>query len=229
MPQNLIVLLGGGHAAGKATTAELIRKEIEKLPFYSVSSLHIEVVSMLEYEDHSINSKGSATTEDNPSKYNFKPARFDFDALKTRLENKLKSRDEVQKLVIVHGLYALYNKEICNLSHMKVYIDSDADTRLIRWIRRDVLAKLGGKLEDVIWHYLNGARQEMTDYIFPTKERADVIMPRGAEANGVSLIVDGLLPHIGYGKFLESAMSRRLRPFQNERFDSQKGNYYELN
>lgn len=230
MQTNILVLIGGGHASGKSTTAEYIRKEVENLPFYSTSSLHIEVLNMMTYEDTNRLIEGHTSTEDKPVNQKFKPTRFDFDTLKRDLESKLKCQDEdVQKLILVHGLYALYNKDICKLSQMKVYIDSDADTRLIRWIRRDVLMEQSGKLEDVIGLYLNGAKQEMTDYIFHTKERADVIMPRGAEKNGVSLIVDGLLPHIGFGKFLEHTLSSNLRPYRNERFDNQKGNFYELN
>lgn len=230
MKTNIIVLIGGGHAAGKKTTAEYIKKEVEDLPFYSTSSLNIEVLNMSCYEVANLSSKGTGSTEDKPINQKFKPTRFGFDALESDLRLKLICKEgDIQKLIIVHGLYALYNKDICKLSQMKVYIDSDADTRLIRWINKDVYLEKSGKLEDVIGLYLNGAKQEMADYIVHTKERADVIMPRGAERNGVSLIVDGLLPHIGFGKFLEHTLSSNLRPYQNERFDNQKGNYYELN
>lgn len=227
MQKNVIVLIGGGHAAGKATTAELIRQEVQKLPFYSALSLQIEVVNMLDYH---VQENSGNTSDEKISPNKFKPTLFDFTALIKDLKSMLLCLEhEVQKLVIVHGLYALYNKEVCDMSHMRVYIDSDADTRLIRWIRRDVLLDSKCKLEDVIGLYLNGAKQEMTNYIIPTKERADVIMPRGAESNGVSLIVDGLLPYVGFGKFLEHSLSSGLRPFQNERFDNEKGNFYELN
>lgn len=227
MPKNLVVLIGGGHVAGKATTAKLIRQEVEKLPFYSSLSLQIEVVNMINYQVTDINT--GITPDDKLHSNKFRPTLFDFPKLVTYLKKLLALEDEVRKLVIVHGLYALYNKEICDMSYMRVYIDSDADTRLIRWIRKDVLQNSRSKLEDVIGLYLNGAKQEMTNYIIPTKVRADVIMPRGAEANGVSLIVDGLLPHLGFGKFLEHPLSGGLRPFQNERFDNEKRNFYELN
>lgn len=230
MQRNIVVLIGGGHAAGKSTTAEYIRKEVENLPFYSTSSLHIEIIDMTNYDSVGRLRNGPVSTEEKAATQKLKPTRFNFVALERDLQSKLICEEgDTQKLIIVHGLYALYDKNICKLSQMKVYMDSDADTRLIRWIRKDVLFEQSGKLEDVIGLYLNGAKQEMTDYIFHTKERADVIMPRGAETNGVSLIVDGLLPHIGFAKFLERNLSSNLRPYKNERFDTQKGNYYELN
>ncbi|EMG47819.1 Uridine kinase [Candida maltosa Xu316] len=115
-----------------------------------------------------------------------KPSRFQFDALKAELLQNLETPvDQPQKILIVHGLYALYDKELRDMSHIKVFIDSDPDTRLIRWIRRDVLKNNIDTLEGVINAYLLGARSEMSDFIFPTKEFADVIMPRGAESNAV--------------------------------------------
>ncbi|RKP29509.1 P-loop containing nucleoside triphosphate hydrolase protein [Metschnikowia bicuspidata] len=228
MQKSLIVLIGGGHAAGKCTTADLIRKEIKKLPFYSASYLDIEVVNMAKYK---LEYDGkTANVDEKTALHRFRPTLFDFEALRSDLEVMVRPQsDRAQKLILVHCLYALYDKSICNLSHMKVYVDSDADTRLIRWIRRDVCVGVGRKLEDVIELYLNGSRQEMADYISPTKKRADVIMPRGAEANGISLIVDGLLPYIGFGKYLEHSQTIQLRPFQNERAKNQTGNYLELN
>lgn len=230
MRKNILILIGGGHAAGKSTAAELIRKEVESALSLDASSLLIEVVNMTDYESRPSKQNSTSIDGELSNVQLFKPSRFDFDSLQRDLESKLNADENTaQKLIIVHGLYALYNKSICDLSHMKVYIHSDADTRIIRWIRRDVLADHSSKLEDVFELYLNGARQEMTDYIFQTKERADVVMPRGAEANGVSLIVDGLLPHLGLGQTLDHSQESGLRPFKNEQFDNQKGNYYELN
>lgn len=234
MPENIVVLIGGGHASGKKTTALWIKKDIHKFD----PSLHIEVVDMNAYEDKSAvlaptKAKNAAITVGDKKGPALKPSRFDFETLKTHIRN-LAIDNSGQKLVIVHGLYALYDKELRDMSLIKVFLSGDADTRLIRWIRRDVLDDSLG-LETVINSYLHGAKQEMSDYIFPTKERADVIMPRGPEANAVSLIVDGLLTYLdipGLERMSEPSSSNVLRPsesFQNERFDNQKGKYYELN
>ena len=136
----------------------------------------------------------------------------------------------------MHGLYALYDKEIRNIAHIKAFIDSDSDTRLIRWIRRDVLQNQTDSLEGVINAYLLGARSEMSDFIFPTKEFADVILPRGAEPNAVRLIIDGIMLYLN-DKHLTNDTTQFRRIFcvqtewelPKERFDVQKNKFYELN
>ena len=72
------------------------------------------------------------------------------------------------------------------------------------------------------------------DFIFPTKEMADVIMPRGAEHNAASLIVDGIVSHLTQ-KPLDKlyAGGASLRPtssnvFGGEVLDNQKATFYDL-
>lgn len=231
MRESVLVLIGGGHAAGKKTAALWIEKEIRKL----LSAPVIEVIDMSTYMNPSSvttleGTKNAAITIGNKTMLQLKPSRFDFAALRSHVR-ALVDDTSVQKLVIVHGLYALYDKELRDMSQIKVFIGADSDTRLIRWIRRDVLDSKTMSLETVINSYLHGAKQEMTDYIFPTKEHADVIMPRGAEANAVALIVDGILPYLGTERMPEPSSSNVLRPhdtFQTERYDNQRGKYYEL-
>lgn len=233
----VVVLIGGGHAAGKRTTAHWIRDELAKVV---VSPLEVEVVDMDDYcgqkclsvgQEHG---KNSAITVDSNRAVNLlKPSRYDFDRLQEHIEQTVASLSKT-KVLIVHGLYALYVKAIRQLSQIKVFISGDADTRLIRWIRRDVLADpKTAELENIINAYLHGAKQEMNDYIFPTKEQADVIMPRGADPNAIALIVDGILPYLGPNeKMSEPTSSNVLRPsghsFKNEKFDAQKRKYYDV-
>ncbi|EAZ63825.2 Uridine kinase (Uridine monophosphokinase) conserved hypothetical protein [Scheffersomyces stipitis CBS 6054] len=259
MVKSVVVLIGGGHAAGKKTTAQLLKQEIETT--LSKARHDVQLIDMNLYKDTHPNktidsstystSKSAAITVSNGlQKYPpLKPSRFDFEKLKSDLLKFEDTPDESpQKIFIVHGLYSLYDKELRSMSQIKVFIDSDPDTRLIRWIRRDVLG-VGlpedsdkASLESVINAYLQGARAEMSDFIFPTKEFADVIMPRGAEANAVKLIFDGIVPHLAdkhsqpERMYLPHASGNYLRPtgnnsdiFEQEKFDVQKNKFYELN
>lgn len=211
---SIIVLIGGGHASGKTTAADLLKIEVTK----TFPELSVKLIDMDNYlipgminESRYSSSKSTAITVSNEVFQPLKPSRFDFKQLKDDL-----TQDETQ-LVIVHGLYALYDKEIRDLSKFKIFISSDADTRLIRWIRRDVTSG-NCSLETVINKYLQGARAEMNDFINPTKEFSDVIMPTGAEANAVGLIVDGISPYVG-------KQSHYSVPVYHE----EKKSFYELN
>lgn len=218
--QMLTVLIGGGHAAGKKTTAEMIKSKLSHL------NLDIELVDMNDFQEKQddLPQEPALAITVSPDRLVvvLKPLRFDFAKLAQYLGSA-----EKDKIFIVHGLYALYDKDLRDLSQLKVFIAGDADTRLIRWIRRDVLGtESPAKLDTIIAKYLHGAKQEMSDYIFPTKERADVILPRGAEENAVNLIVDGLLPYLGSPS--GSSLRPTETPLLGDKFDSQKSKYYEL-
>lgn len=235
---SIVILIGGGHAAGKRTTARLLHDEVAST--LANCNLDIKVIDLKDYDDGENYicslSKSAAITVGSAATVKLKPSRFNFDRLKQDIRNDLvTTAGEPQKVIIVHGLYALYDKELRNLSQIKVFIISDPDTRLIRWIRRDVLDESKNiSLEQVINSYLQGAREEMSNFIFPTKEFADVIMPRGAEMNAVRLILDGILPFLASGyegpdKIVSSSNLRPSNDFLKEKFDDQKGKFYELN
>lgn len=242
--QNIIVLIGGGHASGKYTTAKLLEEEIPiSLPH---SNLCVELIDLKEFETKVSDSITERIDVLSIRKYTstndlYKPSRFDFERLKNYLGCNRSSSQGQQKIFLVHGLYALYDKELRDMSQIKIFITSDPDTRLIRWIRRDVLNDSGNNmgLEDVLHQYLSGAKDEMNNFIFPTKEFADVIMPRGAETNAVKLIIDGIIPFLEKNSrperaFLGHTTGDFLRPrsndiFERENFNDQKRVFYELN
>lgn len=198
---SLLVLIGGGHASGKKTAATALKEELQNT--YERATLNIQLIDMEKYlksEDainasHYSSSKSVAITVNGINENEFpplKPSRYDLDALKKDLNTLLSTPGSI---IIVHGLYALYDKDIRNMSKIKVFISSDADTRLIRWIKRDVVEKKG-TLAAVINRYLQGARAEMSDFINPTKGFSDVIMPTGPETSSIKLLVDGITPYI---------------------------------
>ncbi|GMF05596.1 unnamed protein product [Ambrosiozyma monospora] len=104
------------------------------------------------------------------------------------------------------------------MATVRVFIDCDSDVRLGRWIKRDILepSKLNPstkeaeaqQLKTLLNSYLNHSRVEMNQFIFQTKEYADVILPRGAETTGITLIVDGLQPLLTKNRNEEDAESR---------------------
>lgn len=211
MPGPIVILIGGGHAAGKHTAEALLRQELERR---HVTDVHqVCTLDMESFADST----------------SLKPSRYDYAALGRHID-ALPSNT----IAIVIGLYALYDRAVRDRAHMKVFIDSDPDTRLIRWIRRETAhdrdsSAMQSHLELVLGTYLGNAKGEMTNYIFPTKEFADVIMPRGAETQSVSLVVDGLQALLNFK--LPAFTTNVLRPsrLSKEKFDIEKGKFYELN
>ena len=82
------------------------------------------------------------------------------------------------RVVIVEGILIFENKELCDLMDIKVFVDADADVRILRRIVRDVRDR-GRSLESVINQYLSTVKPMHEAFVEPSKRRADVIVPEG--------------------------------------------------
>ena len=85
---------------------------------------------------------------------------------------------EPKEVIIVEGIMALVNPELRDLMDLKIFVDADADDRLIRLIRRDVIER-GRTAETVISRYERIVKDMHWEFIEPTKKFADIIMPQG--------------------------------------------------
>ena len=81
-------------------------------------------------------------------------------------------------VVVIDGILLFVDGRVRDLCDVKVFVDADADIRLIRRIRRDV-AKRGRSLDDVIDQYLTTVQPMHLQFVEPSKRYADVIVPRG--------------------------------------------------
>ncbi|CAF0784168.1 unnamed protein product [Rotaria sordida] len=95
-------------------------------------------------------------------------------------------------VIIIEGILVFYFPEIRNLCHMKLFVDTDADTRLARRVLRD-MKQHGRNLEYILAGYINNVKPSFEEFSLPTKKYADVIIPRGAD-NYVA--VDLIIQHI---------------------------------
>jgi uridine kinase len=82
------------------------------------------------------------------------------------------------RIVVIEGILVLYEPQLRDRFDLKVYIDTDADLRLIRRLRRDV-AERGRTPESIITQYLTTVRPSHEQFIEPSKRHADVIFPQG--------------------------------------------------
>ena len=75
---------------------------------------------------------------------------------------------------------ALYKKELREMMDLRIYVDADPDERLIRVIERDVLER-GRTAQNVMDRYRRVLKPMHREFIEPTKEYADLIIPRGGD------------------------------------------------
>ncbi|XP_019734463.1 uridine-cytidine kinase 2-B isoform X2 [Hippocampus comes] len=83
-------------------------------------------------------------------------------------------------VVLFEGILMFYSQEIRDLFQMKLFVDTDPDTRLSRRVLRDI-GERGRELEQVLSQYITFVKPAFEEFCLPTKKYADVIIPRGAD------------------------------------------------
>jgi len=190
--------VAGGTASGKSTVCQ---KLVEKLGQNEVNNMEKQVVSL---------SQDSFYRELHPHEialakkgmFNFDhPDAFDNELMESVLSDimagrvtkipvydfKTNSRVAGQfttiypsDVVLVEGILVFYYANMRNMFDMKLFVDTDADTRLSRRVLRDIEER-GRDLEHVLHQYTTLVKPAFEEFCIPTKKYADVIIPRGAE------------------------------------------------
>lgn len=88
-------------------------------------------------------------------------------------------------VIVVDGILLFVDERLRDLCEVKVFVDADADIRLVRRIRRD-MAKRGRPLEEILEQYVTTVRPMHLQFVEPSKRYADVIVPRGGH-NAVAI------------------------------------------
>ena len=103
---------------------------------------------------------------------------------------------EPTKVILVEGILIFENKQLCSLMDIKIFVDTDADVRLIRRIRRDV-AKRGRSLDSVLTQYLSTVKPMHEQFVEPSKKNADlVVLEGGQNLVALEMIIDRIQRHI---------------------------------
>ena len=87
---------------------------------------------------------------------------------------------EPQDVIILEGILVLEDERLRDLMDMKLYVDTDADLRILRRLTRDIKER-GRSLDSVIDQYISVVRPMHNQFIEPTKRYADIIIPEGGQ------------------------------------------------
>ena len=85
---------------------------------------------------------------------------------------------EPADVVVIDGILLFVDERVRDLCDVKVYVDADADVRLVRRLKRD-MAQRGRPLDEILEQYLATVRPMHQQFVEPSKRYADVIVPRG--------------------------------------------------
>lgn len=182
----LVIGIAGGTGSGKTT---VVRKIIGKFPLGEVAVLSHDSY----YYDNS-----SLSLEERRKKNYDHPNSIEFELMGEHVQelkngNSIRepiysfitcTRSEETKCVIprhvllIEGILCLSNKNLRDLMDIKVFVDCDSDVRLSRVIRRDIEER-GRNVFEVLKRYEETVRPSHIQFIEPTKQFADIIIPQG--------------------------------------------------
>jgi len=182
----LTIGIAGGTGSGKTT---IVRNIIEATPRDSVS--------MLEQDSYYIDLRGVPIEERARTNFDH-PDSFDSHLLKqhirllqkgvavekpiydfvTHSRTERTERVEARPILVVEGILIFTDPDLRALMDIKVFVDTEADLRLIRRIRRD-LSERGRTLDSVLAQYESTVRPMHDEFVEPSKRFADIIIPEG--------------------------------------------------
>lgn len=84
------------------------------------------------------------------------------------------------KIILIEGILIFQNKTLRDLMDIKIFVDTDADVRILRRILRDVKER-GRSLESVVNQYLTTVKPMHEQFVEPSKRTADIIVPEGGQ------------------------------------------------
>lgn len=189
--------IAGGTASGKSSIADILRDN-----FSSTNS-----VTIVKEDDYYKNQPNTTYEERCKTNYDH-PLAFDFDLMTEQIKQLLNGESIVKPtydytihnrsdkteivnpsdVIILEGLFSLYHPDIRELEDIKIFVDTDADVRFIRRLKRDMVER-ERSLDSVINQYLSTVKPMHDQFIEPTKAFADVIIPQGKSNKvGIDLI-----------------------------------------
>jgi uridine kinase len=185
MKKRLLIGIAGGSGSGKTTLTENIIRHFENR------------ISLLRHDDYYKPQKDLTLSERASLNYDH-PSAFDTDLLIQHIDllkqghavscpiydYTVHDRSERVRVVestdviLLEGILIFENPDLLSRMDMKIYVDTDADVRIVRRILRDVKER-GRTLDSVITQYLSTVKPMHDAFVEPSKKNADIIIPEG--------------------------------------------------
>ena len=186
MKRPIFIGITGGTGSGKSTIAKEIYRQfgedciamIEQDSYYkdqSHLSMEDRVKTNYDHPNAFDNNLLVSHLESLLNGHSIQKPSYDF-SIHNRIEDTTKV--EPKEIVIVEGILILEYPRIRELLDIKIYVDTDADVRIIRRMVRDINER-GRTMESVINQYLNVVKPMHNQFTEPTKKFADIIIPEG--------------------------------------------------
>jgi uridine kinase len=184
----LIIGIAGGSGSGKSTVARRIAESLEdeQVAFIDMDAYYRDHRHLSLEERRRVN-------WDHPDAFDLKLLAAHLTALANgtaidkpvydfvdHLRAPATVRVEPADVIVIDGILLLVDELVRAACDVKVFVDTDADIRLIRRIRRDIVLR-GRPLDEILDQYLTTVQPMHLQFVEPSKRYADIIIPRGGE------------------------------------------------
>lgn len=203
MSEVIVIGIAGGTGSGKTTITKKIMSHFGE---------HVSVI----YHDNYYKSQDHISYEERVKTNYDHPKAFETDLMIQHLQ-ALRRGEDIQcptydytkhtrspqvitvhpaKVIVVEGFLIFASKELCAQMDIKIYVDTDADVRILRRIVRDVRDR-GRSLESVVDQYLTTVKPMHEKYVEPSRKFADIIIPEGGYNQvALELVLERIRGHI---------------------------------
>ena len=184
--KSFVIGIAGGSASGKSTLTEAL---VEKLREVDLFVIHM---------DHYYKPEGQLPVSKAPVKgimytdYNI-PLSFDLPLIKHDLDKAVASGR--YKVIIIEGVFALWDQNISENLNLKVFIDCKADERIVRRLKRN-MDEWGHSFDQISEVYLDLVRYRHDEYVEPSKWQADIILNGSSPSAKSSDILTTYINHL---------------------------------
>lgn len=203
MKEVLVIGIAGGSGSGKTTLAKNICEHFS------------DRISVLRHDDYYKCQDDIPMEERIKTNYDH-PHAFDTDLLIYHIDELKAGRNicaptydytnhtrsgetrlvKANKVVLLEGILILENPELRKRLDMKIFVDTDADVRILRRLLRDVKER-GRNMDSVVSQYLGTVKPMHEAFVEPSKRYADVIVPIGGENPvAIGMIIDRIEKHL---------------------------------
>ena len=203
MENAIVIGIAGGTGSGKTTITRKLAEHFGSLVTVIYHDNYYKAHHQLTYEER------AALNYDHPDAFENERITSDLKALREgkilecpiydytihdRSENTLTIHPS--KVILVEGIMIFYPKEIRDQIDIKIFVDADADVRILRRITRDV-KKRGRSLDSVINQYLNTVKPMHEAFVEPSKRFADIIIPEGGQNQvALEMVINRVQAHL---------------------------------
>ena len=205
----MIIGIAGGTGSGKTTLTERLKAEFQGDVSVLYHDNYYKSHSDMTYEER------AKLNYDHPDAFETERRIADLQALRRgeavecpvydyTVHDRSPQTLVVQptKVILVEGILIFAEPELRALMDIKIFVDTDADVRILRRIMRDV-KKRGRSLDSVVQQYLTTVKPMHEQFVEPSKRYADIIVPEGGKnAVAMDMIIQRIQSHLAEARVL---------------------------